>query len=186
MEFDKVIKTRASIRRYSNKKVDYGKIIDCLEAANLAPSPGNLSILKFILVQDRNKIKELAQACQQSFVETADSLIIVCSDLNNCKKLYYERTDRYIKQHAGAVIENFLLKITDLKLASCWIGAFSDETVKRILDIPDNIEVEAILPIAYPHKKTTEKQKRKCKLSEVLYFDVWKNKTRKKPKLLRV
>ncbi len=185
MEFDKVIKNRASIRKYSDKKPDYEKIIKCLEAANSAPSPSNLSIIKFLIVNNKDKIKEIAQACQQDFVGTTDSLIVVCSDSAQCKKLYYERADKYIKQHAGAVIENFLLKVTDLGLASCWVGAFSDETVKRILDIPDNIEIEAILPIAYPHKKTTEKQKHKNEISKILYFDKWKNQTKNKPHMLR-
>lgn len=186
MEFNDVITKRASIRKYSNKSVSINHILECLEVARRAPSPDNLSIIKFVIVQDPKKIQEIADACQQPFVNDAPVLVIVCSDKKDCEKLYYERADIYVKQHVGAVIENLLLKITDLGLASSWVGAFSDETIKRVLGIPDEIDTEAVIPIAYKHKTSTEKQKEKNILDNLLYFDRWKNKAMKKPRMLRV
>jgi len=179
MDFEKVINQRASIRNYSNKKVDYDKIIGAIEAANLAPSPGSLPILKFIIIKDKEKIVKIAQACQQPFIKTAPILIVICSDAKNIDKMYYERAERYIKQHAGSAIENFLLKITDMKLASCWVGAFSDVTVKNILKIPNDIEVEAVLPIAYPSKTDNTKQKQKPDITNIIFFEEWENKYQK-------
>ena len=182
MDFNIVIKKRASIRNYSNKKPNYDKIIDVIEAANLAPSPGNLPILKFIIIEDEKTIEKIAQACQQPFIKKAHVLVVVCSDSKNVNRMYDKRADKYIKHHAGAAIENFLLKITDMKLASCWTGAFSDITIKNALKIPDNIQVEAVLPIAYPHKTDKTKQKSKPNLGNIVYFDEWKNKYQKKPR----
>ncbi len=178
MDFNKVIKTRASIKNYSNKQVKDDKIIDAIESANFAPSPGNLSILKYIII-DNEEIKEkIAKACQQEFIKTASVIIVVCSDSKNVERMYDKRTEKYTRQHAGASIENFLLKITDMKLASCWIGAFSDATIKNALKIPDSINVEAVLPIAYPLKKET-KQKSKPNLGNIVYFNKWENKYKK-------
>jgi len=179
MDFEKVIKQRASIRNYSDKKVDSDKIMVIIEAANLAPSPGNLPILKFIIVEDREKIAKIAQACQQPFIKTAPVLIVVCSDAKNTDRMYNERADKYIKHHAGAAIENILLKITDMKLASCWIGAFSDVSIKNTLKISNEIEVEAVLPIAYRAKTDDTKQKQKPSLMNTCYFDEWNNKYKK-------
>jgi nitroreductase len=179
MNFNKILKTRASIKRYSNKKPSENKILDAIEAATLAPSPGNLQILKFIIVEDEEKIKKIAQACQQEFIKKAPILIVVCSDSKKVDIMYDKRADKYIKQHAGAVIENFLLKITEMRLASCWIGAFSEITIKNALKIPDNIDIQAILPIAYPHKTDKTKQKSKPNLGNVLYFETWDNKNKK-------
>jgi len=179
MDFNKVIKQRASIRNYLEKKIKYDKIIDAIEAANLAPSPGNLSILKFIIVEDKETIEKIAEACQQQFIKKAPVLIVVCSNPKNVERMYDIRTDKYVKQHAGAAIENFLLKITDMKLASCWIGAFSDETLKDILKIPEEINIEAVLPIAYPLKTDKTKQKPKPNLGNVIFFEEWKNKYKK-------
>lgn len=179
MDFNKVLKTRVSIRNYSPKKPKYDKIIDAIEAANLAPSPGNLPILKFIIVEDEETIEKIAQACRQPFIKKTQVLVVVCSDSKNVDRMYDERADKYIKHHAGAAIENFLLKITDMKLASCWVGAFSDPTIKNALKIPDEIEVEAVLPIAYPSPIDKTKQKPKPNLGNICYFETYGNKYQK-------
>ena len=61
MDFDKVIRKRASIRNYSDKKVKYDKVIDAIEVANLAPSPGNIPLINYIIVEEREIINKLAE-----------------------------------------------------------------------------------------------------------------------------
>ena len=183
MNLDKALKTRTSIRNYSNKQVKDDKIIDAIEAASLAPSPDNLQILKFIIIDEEETIEKIAKACQQPFIKSAPIIVVICSDKKNVEKMFDKRTEQYIKQHAGAAIENFLLKITDMKLASCWVGAFSETTIKNILKIPDEINVEAVLPIAYESKEKTNKQKSKPNLGNIVYFDEWNNKYKKKPRM---
>ena len=180
MNFDKLIKKRASIRKYSDKKVKIGKVIEALEAANLTSSPGNLTILKYIIIEDSEKKAEIAEACRQEFVKEAPFIVVVCSDPKKVEIMYAERAQKYIKHHTGAAIENFLLKITDLGLASCWVGAFSDITIKNLLNIPEDIDVEAVLPVAYQAKTDKTKQKAKSTLNNRVYFETWKN-TLKKP-----
>lgn len=184
MNLDKALKTRASIRNYSNKSVKYDKIIDAIEAANLAPSPGNLSILKFLIIEDKEKINKIAQACQQQFIKKAPVVIVVCSDSKKIDIMYDKKADKYIKQHTGAAIENFLLKITDMKLACCWIGAFSEITIKNTFKIPENIDVQAILPIACSHKTDKTKQKSKSNLGNIIFFEEYGNKYKKKPRMI--
>ena len=175
MEFDKVVNSRKSVRFFKKtKKVDYRKVIDVLESGLKVPLAGNIYSLRYILVSDKNVIKELADACQQDFIADVDYLIVVCSDKKSLEKSYYDRGIIYSRQQAGASIENMLLKIADLGLASCWVGAFSDLIVKRILKIPENIDVEAILPIGYESGKT--KKLMKPELDNVLFFDSWSNK----------
>lgn len=174
MELDKAIKERRSIRHFKKTKTaDYKKAIEIVDAATKAPLAGNISSLRYIIVQDKEKIAELAKAAQQDFIEEAEIAIVICSDKKGLERSYYQRGLMYSRQQAGAAIENMLLKITELGLASCWVGAFSDETIKRILKIPDNIDVEAILPIGEEMGKT--KQPRKPDIDHVLFFDTWGN-----------
>jgi len=176
MELDKAIKERHSVRRFCvTKKISYDKIIEAIEAANSSPFAGNIPTLKFILVNDKEKIQKIAEGSQQDFLAKVDYLIVVCSDTAQCVRSYGERGERYSRQQAGAAIENFLLKITDLGLASCWVGAFSDEIIRRILIIPDNINVEAILPIGIEMPKAG-KQRKKRNLDDVIFFNKWKQK----------
>lgn len=174
MDFDKVIEKRQSVRSFKlTKKPDWRDIIEAIEAANQAPLAGNMSCLRFIFVDDAEKIKELAEASQQSFVGEVSYIVVVCSDNKNLEKAYDERGLKYAREEAGAGIENFLLKITDLGLASCWVGAFVDTQVRQILNIPDNIEVVALLPVGYGKSL---KKRRKPDLSHVLFFNKWKQK----------
>ncbi len=88
---------------------------------------------------------------------------------------YAERGGRYGAQQAGAAIQNFLLSLTEQKLVTTWVGHFYDEKVKRVLDIPDDLKVEAIFPIGRETKNIIN-PRRKMKLDQILYYDSWKNK----------
>lgn len=175
MELNEAIKKRCSIRNYRLKKPKPEIIIKAIESANLAPSPGNLDLLKWIIVEDSEKISKIAEACQQEFIKKSQIIVVFCSNPKKAEPIYEDRTDKYVKQHAGAAIENFLLKITELGLATCWIGAFVDDSIKNILKIPENIEVEAIFSIGYQASLDHTKQKPKKSIFERVFFEKWNN-----------
>jgi len=179
MNINTAIKKRASIREYSQRRVSYNKLIEVIEAGNCAPSPGNLPIARFIVVEDKEKIYQITKATQQAFVSDAQFLIIICSKSKKTKIMYDDRSERYVKHHIGAVVENMLLKITDLGLVSCWVEAFSDLTVRNTLKIPEDVDIEVILPIAYPSGLSREKQKNKPTLNTRIFFDKYGNKFQK-------
>ncbi len=178
MDLNIALKKRTSVREYSLKKPEMELVIEAIEAANLAPSPGNLAILRYIIVEDKKQIKEISQACQQPFIEQASILVVVCTDSKNVRLLYNKRTEKYIRQTAGAAIQNFLLKITDLGLASCWVGAFSDFTIHNILKIPEDKEIEAVLPVGYQPKTCKTTQRKKLELDNRLFFAKYGEKKR--------
>lgn len=182
MDLDKVIKERHTTRSFKkNKSPNYKEIIEAIESARQCPLAGNHPAIKIILVSDKEKIKGLAEASQQDFVADVNYAVVFCSDKKFLSKNYYERANMYSRQQAGAAIQNFLLKLTDLKIQSCWVGAFSDEIVKRILSIPDNVDVEAIIPVGYElgKKRTIEKPE----LDSMLFFDAYNNKLMKPRKM---
>lgn len=175
MDFETLAKKRASIRRYSDKKPKIETLIKIIEVGNTAPSPGNLPIAHYIIIQDQEKIFKIAEACRQRFIEDSPYLIVVCSDSKDSERLYEKRGKKYAKQHIGAAIENMLLYITEIGLASCWIGAYSDMMIKDILKIPENFEIEAILPIAYQLKIDKTTQKKKPTIAKRIFYETWGN-----------
>jgi len=178
MDLDKLLQKRHSTRRFKEtKKPDYRDILTAIESATKTPLAGNIASLKYILVSNKDTIRELAQAAQQKFVGEVSYIVVVCSDKSRLVKSYYKRGEIYARHQAGASIENFLLKITELNLATCWVGAFDDLTVKRILKIPENIDVEALLPVGFEFEKV--KPRKKPDLDNVMYFDKWKQKEMK-------
>ena len=143
MDLDKAISSRKSVKKFSKKKPDWRKIIEAIDSARYSPMAGNIFSLKFILVSDKEKIQQLSKASEQEFVGDAQYVVVVCSNPSRTLNAYEERGENYLKQQAGTGIQNFLLKLNDFGLATCWIGHFVDDKIKNILKIPKEINVEA-------------------------------------------
>ena len=190
MEFDEVIKSRRSIRKYAldkegkPEKIDLKKILEIIDAARYAPMAGGIFSLKFVLVLDREKIRKIADLADQPFIADAFAVVVVCSDEKQTRRFYEERAERYLRQQAGAAIQNILLKIVNEGLGGVWVGHFYDKGIKELLNIPEEIYVEAILPISKPAPNLKLKEKYVPSLRDILYFDKWKGKAIKE-KILR-
>jgi nitroreductase len=175
MELKDAIKKRRSVKKFSTDKPNWRKIISAIDLARISPSAGNLFVMKFILVSDKQKILKIAETTQQGFVGSANYIIVAISDDSKLVRSYGERGIRYSSLQAGAAIENLLLALTELGLVTTWVGHFYDEQVKEVLSIPDNMIIEGIFPIGKETKiKTPEKPK--TELENILYFDKWDNK----------
>jgi nitroreductase len=174
MQLRNAIEARKSARRFHHKKPDWRKIIRAIDAVRFSPTAGGKFVMKLILVSDEKKIAEIAAATQQDFVGTAQYVVVAVSDDSKLVQSYGDRGVRYSAQQAGAAIENFLLALTELKLATTWIGHFYDEQVRRTLDIPEGLNIEAVFPIGLDSKsKVRRAVSSKTKLDNILYFDKW-------------
>jgi len=173
MDFQKALNRRANVKKYTSKKPPIEDVIQAIEAANSIPGPSNLNVINYILVQDAGKIAEIAQGCQQNFISQIPYVLVICSNPKQLKKLFDNKTDKYLKHHVGASADTLSTKLNDLGLASCWIETFSDVTIKNLLTIPDHIEIELIISIGYQMGKTI--QRKKPSLFKKIFFDSWGN-----------
>lgn len=178
MEFDKVVRKRKSVNHFSVKKVSWKDILEAIDAANQGPFAGNHNNLNYLIVEEPGTIKDLAKCCEQSWISSSNILIVVCSDDSHLEDLYGERGRIYSRQQAGAAIQTLLLKLTDLGISSCWVGAYTDEFIKQKLKIPQHIQIEAIIPVGYEKKMPGDEKKKKKELEDVLYWEEWKNSRR--------
>lgn len=180
MDIDSAIEKRHSTRSFLPKKVSWKLVLEAVDSANKAPFAGNMNHLKFLIIEDEKKIDKLAELSSQLWINTASIVVVVCSDDTYLENQYGERGRVYSRQEAGAAIQNFLLKLTDLGLSSCWVGAYTDELVKQLLSIPSHIQIEAIIPIGYEKKEKGKKEVKKKDLENVLYWEKWKQDKRDK------
>lgn len=180
MNLNKLIQSRKSVRKFKNKKPNWRDILECLDTMRYAPMAGNNFSLKFILVDDMEKIAKLANAAQQPFIAKAKYVVVVCTNPSRTVNSYEKRGEIYCRQQAGAAIQNFLLKIEEKGLSTCWVGAFVDKIVKEILNIPKDINVEALFPIGYEFEKPRTR-KIKIDMDRILYFNSYGNKKMHNP-----
>ncbi|MEM3074586.1 MAG: nitroreductase family protein [Candidatus Pacearchaeota archaeon] len=177
MEFNKVITLRKSIRKFKSKKPDWRQIIEAIDYASKIPYAGNIHNIKFIIIDKKRIINEISKYCEQDFVSKVDYLVVITSDPTDLVRSYNEIGEKFSTQQGGAATQQFLLKLVDTGLDGCWVGAFDEASIKRILEIPEEIRVESIIPLGYalPSEKST-KPKSKPDINKVLRFNTYKNK----------
>lgn len=161
MDVFEAIKSRRSIRAFSDKEVTRDQIEKILDAGRSAPSAGNLQARDFFVISKDETKTELARAAlDQMFIAQAPVVIVVCSNLE-CIGPYGQRgIELYCLQDAAASVQNMLLIIHSLGLASCWIGAFNEDEASRVLQLPGHLRPVALLPIGSPGETGKERKKR--------------------------
>lgn len=172
MDLIEAIRDRRSIRSYKNKEVEEEKIKKIIKCGQMAPSAGNLQARDFIVVSKSKNKKEIAEAASQDSIREASVVIVVCANKKRSASRYGERgRTLYAIQDADAATQNMLLTIHSIGLASCWIGAFDEEKVKKTLNIPNEVRPITILPIGYPDKKPTAPSR--MDVDEVTHIEKW-------------
>ena len=169
MNFWELVKNRRSIRKFDpSKDVTEEQIDKILEAGIWAPSAGNTQCWRFFVVRNKEIKEDLAiRAGHQPFISDAPIVIVVCADLKHIGRSYGARGhETYALQDTAAAIQNMLLAITDLGLASVWIGAFDESRAVKILNLNEDIRPLAMLPIGYPTESPLPPKRRP--LSEVV------------------
>jgi nitroreductase len=137
------IKTRRSIRKYKPDSIPDEKLKMILEAARLAPSAANRQPWRFVVVRDVERKKALAKvANNQTFLADATVIVTAIGDP--------EITTRWYEKDPMIAVEHMALAAAALGYGTCWIGAFNEEEVKRLLNIPEGMRVIALLPIGIP------------------------------------
>lgn len=149
------VKGRRSIRKYEDKPVEDEKIWEMLEAARWAPNAGNTQTWRFFVVKNEElKRKISGAALNQRHIRAAPVDIVVGYDIEEMYRFYRERgTELYAIQDCAAATQNMLLRAYSMDLATCWVGAFDEKEVAKILDLPQKIRAVAIVAVGYPADK---------------------------------
>jgi len=165
------IKTRRSIRAFTDENVSEELVNKILDAARWAPSAGDLQPWEFVVVRDPKVKRGLAAAAlHQMFIAEAPVVIVVCANEDRSAWGYGSRgSTLYCLQDTAAATENILLTAHSLGLGACWVGAFNEEAARRVLDVPHGVRPVAIIPLGYPAEKPSPTPRRG--LNEILHYE---------------
>jgi len=156
MELIDAIKTRRSVRSFSNKEVPIEKIYQIIDAANNAPSACDIQGCRFILVNDQKVIKNLLERGAASFIKNIPTGILVIYN-NQSDNIEYK--DHI--QSASAAIQNMLLVANSIGLGACWICHLpSKKELRKIFKIPHNYDPIAYIAIGYPTAAPKERPRK--------------------------
>ncbi|HOK46963.1 MAG TPA: nitroreductase family protein [Bryobacteraceae bacterium] len=151
MDFFDVLQSRRSIRNFANRPVEQDKVRAVLEAANSAPSAGNLQAYEIYLATRKEDRTMLARAAlEQWFIAEAPIALVFCTNPERARRYGKRGAERYALQDATIACTFAMLAATALGLSTVWVGAFDDDSVRRIIKAPSTETPVAILPIGYP------------------------------------
>lgn len=163
---------RRSIRKYSEDRIEPKKIKTLIKAALLAPSSRNLKPWEFIVVEDKELLKKLAESKRHSAAFLKDAALGIVVIANP------EKSDVWVEDTAIASTILHLMA-ESIGLGSCWIqirerwyddNQTSEDYIKQLLRIPDKYKVESIIAVGYPAE-----QKSPHSESEIIYKKVHLN-----------
>ena len=184
METLEAIKTRRSIRKFSDQAIEPEKLQAVLEAVQQAPSWSNRQCWSLVVVQDQNmrsRISELSFV--ESFFSTygyksnpaqkglaqAPVVLVACADPQQSGDL---RGEQYYMADLGIATQNLMLVAHDLGLGTVFVGVFDEEQIKALLGIPAEIRIVGLFPLGYPATEPKAGPSRKP-LSEFVHYDTW-------------
>ncbi|VVB68733.1 Coenzyme F420:L-glutamate ligase [uncultured archaeon] len=151
MEFKDALQGRRSVRRYEARAVPEEMVRPLLEAAEAAPSAGNLRSRRYVVITRAEMRKVLALAAYgQKQVENAPLLIVVCADVDRSSSRYGDRGSLFAIQDASVAAMCLLLAAHDAGLGACWNGAFDDALVREALRLAVNVLPVAIISLGGP------------------------------------
>ena len=144
MDIYETIARRKSVRSYRMDPIDDAILVKIFQAARGAPSAMNLQPSRFIVVRDPVKRKSIAQSGRFArFIDQAPVVVVACGD---------KRSSFYIHDTCIA-LEHMVLAATAEGLGTCWIGSFTEETLRPLLGIPAQFKVVALVAMGYPTEK---------------------------------
>lgn len=185
METLEAIRTRRSVRKFSDQPVEPEKLTAVLEAVRQAPSWSNLQCWSLVVVTDqaaREKLSELsfvesffsvygykANPAQKGIAQ-APVVIVACADPARSGALHDQP---YYMADLGIAAENLMLAAHDQGLGSVFVGVYDEAQVKALLGIPDNVKVVGLFPLGYPAGESKGGPPRKS-LEEFVHHGQWK------------
>lgn len=173
MDIRVLLRSRHSTRSFKSVDVDEEKVLRILGDAVLAPSAGNLQPWEFILVRGEEVKKRLAEAAlDQDFIAEAPVVVVVCTDVERSGWKYGERgRSFYSLIDASMASMLILLSTVEEGLDACFVAAFDDDQVSKILNLPRRIRPVGIIPIGYAAE--TPDMTRRMPLEKVLHLERW-------------
>ncbi len=177
MTFNELINIRQSNRAYSNKEVEKEKVVACVEAARVAPSACNSQPWKFIIVDNPETKKKLAQTTSNKllplnhFTNQAPVHVVLVNEGSNFTATLGNKIKNrnFSLIDIGIAAEHFCLQAAELGLGTCMIGWFNEKDVKNLLGIPNNKRPELIITIGYP--KDEQRDKRRKKIEKIMSYN---------------
>jgi len=159
MDVFKAVQTVLAVRSYLDKPVPQDVVLRIVEAGRLTASSMNRQPWHFIVIDNRDTLRQLGEVARTGpYIAQAPLAIVVA----------IEKTT-FAVSDASRAIQSMVLTAWSEGLGSNWVGFLGLTEVNALLGIPESLDVLAILPMGYPAKTLGKGKKQRRPLSEVAH-----------------
>ncbi len=169
-QFYELTAERFSCRRYLDKEVSRDMVLAVLDTARLAPSACNRQPWTFIVLDTPESRRTVLEAYPRDFISNVGTFIVACADRSES---WHRPEDG--KDHAdidvAIAVEHICLAATSIGLATCWICNFDPAKLRQGLNLPDNVDPVAVIPLGYPDLSVEPAPKKRKELESIVRWE---------------
>lgn len=161
MELNEGIRTRRSVRKFIDAPVPREIITQIVETARFAPSWKNTQTARYVVLDSRAAIDELAEKAAAGFAHNQEILkgapaVAVITTVNG--RSGYEKDGSFTTPKgnewqmfdAGVAAQTFCLAAHSHGLGTVIMGIFREDAAKELLGLDDSLSVSALIAMGYP------------------------------------
>jgi nitroreductase len=153
------VRTVLAVREFQNKPIPEEVLRRIVESAHLSASSVNLQPWHFVLVTDREVLRQLGGLIKTGrYIAGAGAAVVVA----------YERHSEYGVSDASRAIQSMILTAWGDGIGSNWTGWVGMEDVRETVGLPDRYDVIAVVPFGYPKRALGKGKKKRKPIAEVV------------------
>lgn len=166
--FYKLSAARYSCRNYNREPVGRDVLTAVVDAARLAPSACNRQPWVFVVVDEEGPARDaIMKAYDREWIASAPAFIVACG---NHAEAWHRPADG--KDHTDVdvaiAVEHICLAAASLGLQTCWICNFNAPMVAEALNLPEEMESVAVIPIGHPAENNIVPEKKRKTTDDIL------------------
>ena len=147
MDFMELAKKRFSVRKFSDKPVEEGKLQKILEAGMIAPTAKNNQPCRIYVLQSKDALKKIDELTHCRY--GAETVLLFTYDAGEEWKNPLEEGIHSGVEDVSIVATHIMLEATELGIGSCWCNYFPNSRLEQLFEIPENEKSVLIMPIGY-------------------------------------
>jgi nitroreductase len=164
MEALEILRTRRSVREYTDKQIPKESLEKIVDAARFAPTARNVQPWEFIVITEAATLQKLGELAENGrfLVQAKACIAIFCAE-----------TKYYLEDGCAATC-NILLAATALGIGSCWVAGDKKPycaEVAKLLNVPAAYKLVSLVALGYPKAKDNFYPAQKRNLKELIHWE---------------
>jgi nitroreductase len=153
------IQSRPAVRSFRAEQIPEAVIKKILHAGRQAHSQRNRQPWRFVIVQNRDLLKQIG-ALASTGPYIAEAPLAIALVIEGAKNPYIDAT---------RAAECLMLAAWSEGVGSCWVGGIDRPKIKELLGIPEEAELITVIPFGYPTAEETTKTKVRKRLGKIAF-----------------